>query len=431
MQLPDLSLAPGETKLFDTSAAQLGGLSATSAGLEFEHTGGPGLVVISAQSVSEGRNHAFRVPLLDPAGFRSSSGGYPWYIAGTSSTVVHLKNVTDRPQRFRAYLYHEGGVYMPPLQTVGAGQTASLDIRKWRDERVPDMNGQTLPPDASRGQIQWSATGGVRQSMIGRAEQADEAGGLSSTYACMFCCGNSFYNAYVQPASIDFFADDEAVEIVAMQQDANCYGQIYPAFEAGPVNWTSTDTNICDALFDVIGITPGSTSINGTWIADAWFTGLNEQCEYSPVNVARSIACNVLTSAIVFKKATYWTDVQSNFTLDFGRYNATLNLGNSSRASHTCGGDEFAFIVEFDFPEFHNTIRQPPFTFVRPVAGNQYTVRGWEIYDVTQTSAKMSVSVKRNGEGTNNGIQIVIGGTYQSGDNYEGRATVRLLCPNP
>lgn len=78
--LPRVQLAPGQTKAVNVATALHGtpfeALGA-SVGLEFEYTGDPGSVVMSAQSTGRSGNQVFRVPLLDPAAQPSSTGGYP------------------------------------------------------------------------------------------------------------------------------------------------------------------------------------------------------------------------------------------------------------------------------------------------------------------------------------------------------------------
>lgn len=153
--LPELRLTPGEAKAFDLDKAlRRGGVEqAAAAGLEFEHTGAAGSVVLSAQSVSESRNHVFHVPLWDIEAQKSSTGGYPWKVGGDISTVAYVKNVTDREQRYTWQLRHEGGTYSLGLRSIGPHETHAIDTRDLRDRQVRDEKGRTIPLDATRGQI--------------------------------------------------------------------------------------------------------------------------------------------------------------------------------------------------------------------------------------------------------------------------------------
>ena len=297
--LPQVQLKPGETEIIDVAQhvkTHGSARNVVAAGLEFQHTGELGSVITSAFSVSQSSNQVFRVPLWDIAAQRSATGGYPWYIEDTSSTVVYIKNVTDKPRQYRMYLTFSGGEYACPLTTIAPGQTTVVDIRELRDAQIRDANGQTIPRSVMRGQIQWSMTGGEDKVLIGRSEQVDLVSGISSNYACQNCCGNSFYDGWLTPAESTGFEGFQQ-QYIAMQRDANCYGQLYPAYQASIPSFGSIDTSICNTTWQgmTTGVGPGETFIQGGWMADAWFMGLNEQCEYTPADVLREAICQACT----------------------------------------------------------------------------------------------------------------------------------------
>ena len=146
--LPKVQLASGQNKAVNIVAALRGTrfeMLGAAVGLEFEYTGEPGSVVMSAQSTSRSGNQVFRVPLLDPAAQRSSTGGYPWIVDGDQSTIIYLKNTTNQPQRYVAHLKSAGRTYMIGQKVIEAGLTAEYDIRALRDLQVPDENGNPFP----------------------------------------------------------------------------------------------------------------------------------------------------------------------------------------------------------------------------------------------------------------------------------------------
>jgi len=100
--VPKIRLAPGEARIIDLDRSlrksQLPP-DVTIAGLEFEYTSTPGSVIMAAHSMSRDGNQVYRVPMWDPLAQRSPTGGYPWYIEGTSSTTVYIKNITDHEQK--------------------------------------------------------------------------------------------------------------------------------------------------------------------------------------------------------------------------------------------------------------------------------------------------------------------------------------------
>ncbi|MGH9907872.1 MAG: hypothetical protein ACRD8U_20070 [Pyrinomonadaceae bacterium] len=130
------------------------------AGLEVEYDTAPGSVIVNAHSVSTRGNQVFRVPLWDPLGQRSPTGGYPWRIEETSTTRTYIKNITDREQYYVAYLrWPNGEGYMIGMKPVAPHQTVEIDVKSLRDEQVPDVAGRMIPLDVASGQLMWSLNG--------------------------------------------------------------------------------------------------------------------------------------------------------------------------------------------------------------------------------------------------------------------------------
>jgi hypothetical protein len=206
------------------------------AGLEVEYDTAPGSVIVNAHSVGVDGNQVFRVPLWDPFGQRSPTGGYPWRIEETSTTKIYIKNITGREQYYVASLRWPGGEgYMLGMKPVAPHQTVEIDVKRLRDEQVPDEAGRIIPLDAASGQLMWSlkqvvappAGEEARQALalIGRSEQVDSERGVSSNYACQNCCSNSYYNSSLSPRGGEVEADT-AIDFDVYQQDLMS-GHIY------------------------------------------------------------------------------------------------------------------------------------------------------------------------------------------------------------
>jgi hypothetical protein len=181
---------------------------------------------------------------------------------------------------------------------VAPHQTTTIDVRDLRDNQVADVNGDTIPLDETGGQVQWSMTGAEDKVLIGRAEQVNLVQGVSSNYACQNCCSNSFYDAWITPEATGFEGDQ--IWLFAMQQDANCYGQTFPEYQAGFVQFNSGAPSICNFGLNgqVTGIGPGLGGIQAQWTADSWLRGGNDQCEYTPVNVLRDAICEIFARRV-------------------------------------------------------------------------------------------------------------------------------------
>ncbi|MCA1568136.1 MAG: hypothetical protein LC803_21325 [Acidobacteria bacterium] len=271
--LRPIRIAAGEIKSLDLhSLSRDGGfgMEVASAGLEFEHTGSPGGVIMSALSVGRGGDQVFRVPLLDPAAQRSSTGAYPWRIEGNSSTFVYVKNTTAEAQQYVSYLKFKGITYMIGMKTVEPGQTAVIDVRRLRDEQVPDEGGQTIPRETESGQVIFSLMiedGTPPLALIGRAEQADTVKGMSSSYACQSCCNNGYWDSFLSADAVD--ADvDMAFDFDSYQIDIDCYGNLN-TFLRDTSSWSSSDSSIVSVdssgVASMVGA--GVADITASWTA--------------------------------------------------------------------------------------------------------------------------------------------------------------------
>lgn len=196
VELPHSRLQPGEMNLVDT--AQLRSRSQKehiqSAGVEVEYDTAPGSVVANAHSVSASGNQVFRVPLWDPFVHRSSTGFYPWHIEEFSTTKTYIKNITDREQYYVAFLrWPDGEGYVIGMKSIAPHQTIEIDVKRLRDEQVPDEGGRLIPLDLARGQLRWSLKlvgpppAGEQTrwafALIGRSEQVDMKRGVTRNYA--------------------------------------------------------------------------------------------------------------------------------------------------------------------------------------------------------------------------------------------------------
>lgn len=440
LYLPQEQLSAGESEVVDIShLLKIHGPrrnDVSSAGLELQHTGELGALITASFSVSESGNQVFRMPIWDVAAQRSATGGYPWYVEGDSSTVVYIKNTTDTQRKFRLYLMYEGGAYLYPLTSVAPHQTHTIDIRSLRDAQVRDASGNKIPMAITQGQVQWSMTGGEDRVLIGRSEQVDLGKGISSNYSCINCCGNSFYDGWVDPLFMSGFEGDQT-QFYAMQQDMNCYGQTFLPYVAN-AGFSSVADPICDPTFTgwtILG-TPGETSVVGGWTADSWFMGVNEHCEYTPQQILRDVLCNVASPEVLLTTARIY-EVSSNFTSNIGSHTqvATLSVGSSSQGEQICGDNpqEFEIRVNFQLPTGGELI--PSRCSARPldIPDHDYNVGAVTCEMDTGQLGHMTISARRRGVGLTGdphpGIRFIIGANKsgQTGT-IDTPGTVRVLC---
>ncbi len=277
MPLRELQLRAGEVKAWEIR--EIKGLQRSeikSAGLEMDYNTQPGSVIVSALSVSRSGNHVFQVPMLDVAVQKSSTGVYPFYMYGSSSTVAYIKNTTGVEQKYVAHLNYEGGNYVMGVKTIAPGETVTIDIRALRDNQVADEEEQIIPLDVSHGQVRWTiiqSEGTDLLALIGRSEQVDEAKAMSSTYACQNCCGDFAEDVFITPSQVEMQVG-QSVLLSAFELRSDCYGFTYPVQQSA--SWSSNNSSVATVSGgQVTPVAGGETTIKASWNS---FSSVATQC---------------------------------------------------------------------------------------------------------------------------------------------------------
>src|SRR5262249_15781155 len=159
IKLPELSLAPGESKLFDTNNSRLKKVGLELAGLEIEYGGSVGDVIAAALSVSSDGDQVYPLLLKDAQAQPSSTGGYPFFIEDQYWFVIFLKNASNEPQSFILELYFPGGRWSAGMNTLQPGATYKLDVREARNSQRIDHQNRKIPMHVQKGHVSWSLVG--------------------------------------------------------------------------------------------------------------------------------------------------------------------------------------------------------------------------------------------------------------------------------
>jgi len=268
-------LSPGEMRALNVQSIihRASQEAIAIASLEIQYSSSPGSVIVAAQSYSEDHNQVFRVPMWDPLSQRSPTGGYPWRIEGTSVTETYIKNISDMEENYVAFLILDhGGQYMIGQKSIGPHETIHIDVKKLRDEQIPDQNGNTIPPNATAGQIQWtlnridvlpSDDERANLSLIGRSEQVDLARGTVNNYSCQNCCAGNHIDGYITPNSLQI-EYGETAHFAATEVQETCYG--YPYVYTVTANWNSSNSGMGPITGGTITPqTAGASVVTGSW----------------------------------------------------------------------------------------------------------------------------------------------------------------------
>jgi hypothetical protein len=148
-----------------------------------------GSLIGALYSVDDNTGIIQDIPLRDSGRMRNSTGAYPWRLDDDFSSVVSITNVGKLKAQFLVKIYFEGGTYTPTTQELEVGETATFDLRKIRDERIPDERGNLIPQTATVGQFNWSVLRGNESVRLnGRSEVVSLSHGVDASFSCPVCC---------------------------------------------------------------------------------------------------------------------------------------------------------------------------------------------------------------------------------------------------
>ena len=302
IDLAALSLAANQVRELDLTSAinTIGNNTISDAGIEIDHTGNPGTVMAYASSIDQSGSSVFDVPIKDPTSEMGFKGGsYPWNIESDNRAVLHIKNI-DQPgdgqkRQAMAKLYFDGGEYNIPLQEMEAGQTVEVDIKKLRDDQVPDVLGHLIPLTVTSGQLDWGPRA-QRGQFIGRLVQYSPSGAMASSFSCVGAClcDNGFGSAVIYPGLFSGFIGD-TFGLQSTETDVDCNQQVVYTYNVGPtqaLQYSSSDSNvvtISDGTATLVG--SGSAEISADW--DAF--QVTQHCFYSAEGDCVDATCNSRT----------------------------------------------------------------------------------------------------------------------------------------
>jgi hypothetical protein len=143
--------------------------------------------------------------------------------------------------------------------------------------------------------------GPQNQVLIGRSEQVDLLRGISSNYACMNCCPDSFANAWVDPGAAEGFVGD-TTQFSGFEQTMNCYGSLNEPFNPWP-SWDSSNWDVasCDGTGMATAVGPGAANIQARWLTYEWGSfesGNPNECYERPLDILAEALCDVLARRV-------------------------------------------------------------------------------------------------------------------------------------
>jgi hypothetical protein len=298
IDLEAISLGPDEIKSIDLqsiSAGTQGRADFDNVSIEVMNSGTKGSLIGALNGVDEKTGLTYDVPLRDSGGTRNLSGAYPWRLDGDVSTIVSITNATPAEAQFVVQINYPGGPYLLDPRKLPGGDTATFDLRKIRDQQIPDRNGHTIPKSVEGGQFRWFIHSGGH--LIGRAEML--------SYSCGNPCPPHYNYGYTTPEPTEVPEGDSAPQDV-LEMDLDSYSNEYGPYSASVVSEWSWDTSVATVDFgSVTGISGGSTGTTATveyplyvnWDGDCWAYGTNQTNVSGSVDVAPSVYISNVTAS--------------------------------------------------------------------------------------------------------------------------------------
>jgi hypothetical protein len=274
VELPSLTLQPQEIAELDLNlllAAAVGRKDLDNVSVEVLNSGTPGSLIGTVVGTGQGARETFDLPLRDSGINRMNGGAYPWRIDGDFTTVASVTNVGDTTSRFIAEVYYPGGTHLFGHRDLAVGETAFFDLKKIRDQQIPDANGKVLPQNVSIGQFRWHWYPGPNAPhMIGRAAMVSESNGISASYSCMPNCG-AHGPEYIITGNTTVLSG--AYQTMHTQERwygaSGGYSDLNTDLYASTVDNTSVASlsNVSTGWLNVNGFSPGNTY----WWWDYWY----------------------------------------------------------------------------------------------------------------------------------------------------------------
>jgi hypothetical protein len=291
VDLPSVSLRPNEIADVDLEPLQgafFGRSDFDKVSIQVLNTGSPGSLIGSLNGQDTTNRVTYDVPLRDIGAIRNSTGSYPWRLDDDLSTVVSISNIAPMQSEVVVQINYPGGPYLLNPRRLAAGETAIFDLKKIRDQRIPDRNGQTIPPSVTSGQFKWFIHGAGSGRLIGRAEMLSLSEGVSSSYSCPSSPCPAFLSAAFLEDDNLFLEPGEPATVYVTEIDCDEFGCIGP-FSANVTSWTYYDPGFAVAFVSnyseayVAGLNGGTASYTATIGYNQWsYDG--QECRFDFVN---------------------------------------------------------------------------------------------------------------------------------------------------
>jgi hypothetical protein len=266
-----------------------------SVSIEVMNSGTNGSLIAALNGVDDSSGMSYDVPLRDSGGSRNLSGAYPWRLDGDVSTIVSITNAATVEAQFVVQINYPGGPYLLDPRKLPVGDTATFDLRKIRDQQIPDRMGHTIPRSVEGGQFRWFIHSGGH--LIGRAEMLSLARGISSSYSCGLPCPPRYSRGYTAPVPVTVPVGNSSPQAV-LEIDVDSYDNEFGPYSANVASAWSWDEDI--ATFDgssVTGVSAGETGTTAT-VEFPLYVNWENECSWYGTNQTNVNGATTVTGTV-------------------------------------------------------------------------------------------------------------------------------------
>jgi hypothetical protein len=264
----DLTFKPNETQVVDVASLQAQKLLPANAQWAAVILSAPVLpeeLLAVAASYDQTGRYGTQTPFSDQLATHWEAGA--WEVDSTHNTLSTISNGSNQLARAQlTILYNQGTGQYQIERTLAPDEQMALDFGKLIHNRVPDKNGNTLPPDLTWGtyrllDLNDNPTGSLYEGKV----IVDKTYGHAS-YNCVICCGPNnpwmVYNPVILTVNGSLNQGVQAMN--------TCSQRLATVTVDFPTWWTDNTSIATASNKQINGVAPGTTNHNAQSINMYW-----------------------------------------------------------------------------------------------------------------------------------------------------------------
>ena len=247
----------------------------------------PGDIVAMAISSDTTGRYATESVFSDNVG-RSFAAG-EWQVDANHNHLVAITNVGSRPADALLTLHYDNGTKSYEMErTIQPGDQMRLSLADLIRDRVPDRNGNALPPDLSSGTYDLRDLSNGAGSLLEGSLALDQTWGFNGRPPAQTCCAD--YVPGFNPAYISVNIGGYVfTNILSRSSCSENYEDVSEDFDTW---WSSNPPTAGVTTEHVTGVAPGLTNANAS--GEIW-EGVGTNCSYQEEHASAPVAVPKVT----------------------------------------------------------------------------------------------------------------------------------------